>query len=110
MASRQAYIVFDGGYISGLKMGAWAVVLVDRNKHRLVGYGIEEKSKSSDMEWIAAHAAMDYGRKLGVRKLKGDFKACIEGMQRDYPEFHWEWIPSKSNVADKYAKPHQELV
>ena len=104
------YIAFDGGYNTGINQGAWAIVLVRDGKEKLLDYGIEHHSKSSDMEWIAAKRAVAWARSERVKVIKGDFLACINRMAWQHKEFSWEWIPSKGNPADKWAKPHEELI
>lgn len=104
------YLVFDGGYFGGLGVGAWAVVLVDGGKEELIDYGYKKNSSSSDVEWVAAQKAAEHAQRLGVKLVQGDFMACLEGMARKYPGIEWEWVPSKSNIADKYAKFYPELI
>lgn len=104
------YLVFDGGYFGGLGLGVWAVVLVQDGHEELLEYGHKRKTSSSDIEWEAAHRAALLADDLGVEHIKGDFLACIHGMARKRPEIRWEWVPSRSNIADKYAKYYPELI
>lgn len=104
------YIVFDGGYNTGTGQGAWAVVLIKGGKERLLDYGMVKKSSSSDIEWVAAERAAEWARRERVKLVKGDFRACVNGMSERHPDLTWEWIPSKGNAADKWAKPYEELL
>lgn len=103
------YLVFDGGYFGGLGVGVWAVVCIDGGKEELIDYGCKRKTSSSDIEWEAARRAEYHARRMNVDLIQGDFLACIEGMAREHPDIEWEWIPSRSNAADKYAKYYPEL-
>lgn len=104
------YLAFDGGFFPIKNAGAFAVVLVDDTEEKLIAYGIEYDTSSSDIEWVAARWAQIYAERLGIKVIKGDFAYCIEGMSEEYPQYKWEWIPSSSNPADKFAKYLPELV
>lgn len=104
------YLVFDGGYFGGLGVGVWAVVVVDGPDERLLAYGHKRHTSSSDIEWEAAREAEQHARDLGIGTIKGDFMACLEGMAKKHPDITWEWVPSRSNAADKYAKYYPELM
>lgn len=104
------YLVFDGGYNVGLRVGTWAVVAVEGAKETLIGVGHVNNSSSTKIEWIAAEKAAEYAKDLNVHLIQGDLKACLKDMRKRYPEIEWEWVPSKSNIADKYAKYYPELV
>lgn len=80
------------------------------NKESLISVGHVNNSSSTDIEWMAAEMAAKYAKEMGVSLVKGDFKACLKGMREKHPKIKWEWIPSKSNPADKYAKYYPELV
>lgn len=104
------YLAFDGGYFSFNNSGAFAVVLVDDTTEKLIAYGIEHDTSSSEIEWIAARWAQIYAERLGVKVIKGDFRHCVNGMKEEYPQYEWEWIPSGKNPADKFAKYLPELI
>jgi len=104
------YIAFDGGYFPNHKSGVFAVVKVEDHKEELITYGIEQNTNSSDIEWVAARWAQIYAERLGIQTIRGDFVQCINGMKKEYPQHDWEWIPSKSNPADKFAKYLPELL
>lgn len=104
------FIAFDAGYQTSLRVGYWAVVLVENDKEKLLNYGIMDSERNTDVEWFAAEAAREAALSNNVNTIKGDFKACINQMSKDYPDLNWVWIKSKSNPADKWAKYYPELV
>lgn len=104
------FIAFDAGYQTSLKVGYWAVVLVENDKEKLLNYGIVDMDRNTDVEWYAAEIAREAAHAHNVHTIKGDFKACINQMSKDYPHLNWVWIKSKSNPADKWAKYYPELV
>lgn len=104
------FIAFDGGYHTSYRAGAWAVVLVENDKEKLISYGTMDSESSTNIEWYAAEIAAEVAAQHNVKVIKGDFKACIKRMNELYPQFEWVWIKSKSNPADKWAKYYPELV
>lgn len=103
------YLVFDGGYSNTLGVGTWAVVLVDNGRERLLEYGHEFRSNSTNLEWTAARRALEHAKLLGVSIVYGDYEACLRGMSEDHPEIDWRWVPSKGNVADRFTKYYPEV-
>lgn len=104
------YLVFDGGYNNGLRIGTWAVVSVEGAKETLLEVGHVNNSSSTEIEWIAAEKAVEYAKKMNVTLIQGDLKACLKAMRKKHPEIEWEWVSSKANIADKYAKYYPELL
>lgn len=105
------HLVFDGGYSQAHKQGVWAVVKVDGASEELIEIGYcKDVRSSSDIEWVAAERAAFHAEELGIELIQGDFASCINGMSKTHEHLDWEWIPSRSNVADKYAKFYPELM
>ncbi|MCA1807352.1 MAG: hypothetical protein LC687_05850 [Actinobacteria bacterium] len=78
-------------------------------KEVLLEYGHKRKSTSTDLEWEAAWKALEYARWLNVSVVYGDYKACLNKMQKLHPDIEWRWVRSRGNVADKYTKYFPEL-
>lgn len=102
------YIAFDGSWHEGRNAGAWAVVLVKDGKEELLEYGILRDSDSMKAEFAAAERAAHWAEEKGVRTIRGDSKGCLEWMKWEFEEFSWEWVKSKGNPADKFAKSNYE--
>ncbi|MCA1807764.1 MAG: hypothetical protein LC687_07950 [Actinobacteria bacterium] len=104
-------IYYDAGYQVHRQQGAYAIVLVDAKGHEhLLDYGFVSHSSSSEMEHLAAAKAGGWAREYGVSLVRGDFVPSLERAQRDFPDIRWEYVRSKGNCADKFAKVYEVLI
>ena len=98
------YIAFDGSWNISQNTGAWAVVLVKDGKEELLEYGILRDSDSMKAEFAAAERAAHWAEKKSIKTIRGDSKGCLGYMRWEFEDFLWEWVRSKGNPADKFAK------